>query len=440
MLYVILFFDPIVLREEHSKLREVVDKFFHNNWVLHVYAGMTADLSVEWDRFPAAKSALDNVLSIDSVRDMHVRNAKLVGQCMAELRAYLTMGILTDSFVLDRRHDLLNCLRRCNITIRWRVLHRRTANPTYHKIVCVASDVATADPKLEADYAINDSHVVSLILLTSQLELQLKGIFRDLLEKKESIWVGCRIRVRDIMTDLADHYRGDQTLARVTRHDGLIQWFRSMAGEINDLAYDCGVHFTVTGRRIQFCVQALQEVELCDMVERDVQVKVLLKESRDLLLQMARAVGVNEGVCEDIRWISEMSYGIESMKSYIQIIHSRISKDPSNVSLLRGFFMKLSSSLDGPVERLRQLKSPDVARVTKYYSSQLVTFVRNVLGIVPVSVFATLVQMSDILERRLQRLPSRVEVDKLIAFAQMGERYKLGMMAHEISIFADGEL
>jgi WASH complex subunit strumpellin len=128
------------------------------------------------------------------------------------------------------------------------------------------------------------------------------------------------------------------------------------------------------------------------------------------------------------------------MKSYIQIIHSRISKDPSNVSLLQGFFMKLSSSLDGPVERLRQLKSQDVAWVTMYYSSQLVTFVRKVLGVVPVSVFATLVQMSDILERRLQRLPSRVQGDKLIAFAQLGERYKLSMMAHEISIFADGEL
>jgi WASH complex subunit strumpellin len=440
MLYVILFFDPTVLREEHAKLREIVDKNFNDNWVVHVYAGMTADLSIEWDRFAAARSALDNVLSVDNVRGMHVRNAKLVGQCMAELRAYLTMGILTDSFVLDNRHDLLNCLRRCNITIRWRVLHRRTANPAYHKIVCVASDAVTTDPKLEADYAINDTHVVSLILLTSQLELQLKGIFRDLLEKKESIWVGCRGRIRDIMMDLADHYKGDQTLARVTRHDGLIQWFGSMAGEINDLAYDGGVHFTVTGRRIQLCVQALQEVEMYDMVDRDVQVKALLKESRDLLLQMARAVGVNEGVCEDIRCISDMSYGIESMKSYIQIIHSRISKDPSNVSLLQGFFMKLSSSLDGPVERLRQLKSQDVAWVTMYYSSQLVTFVRKVLGVVPVSVFATLVQMSDILERRLQRLPSRVQGDKLIAFAQLGERYKLSMMAHEISIFADGEL
>lgn len=161
--------------------------------------------------------------------------------------------------------------------------------------------------------------------------------------------------------------------------------------------------------------------------------------ARAMLLQMARAVGINEAICEDIRWISDMSYGVESMKSYVQIIHSRISKDPSNVSLLQGFFFKLSSSLDGPVERLKQLNSPNASRVASYYSSQLVAFVRKVLEIVPVSVFAIIVQMSDILERRLARLPSKVQGDKLIAYAQLGERYKLAMMAHEISIFADGK-
>ena len=229
-------------------------------------------------------------------------------------------------------------------------------------------------------------------------------------------------------------------MTRITRHDGLIDWFSSMANEVYDLSYDRKIHFTVIGRQIQHCVQALEEVELYDMVDRDVQVKSFLKEARDLLLQMARAVSVNEDICEDIRWISDMSYGIESMKSYVTIIHSRISKDPSNVSLLRGFFLKLSSSLDGTFERINQLHSPETKSVINYYSLQLVAFVREVLGIVPVSVFAILVQMSDLLERRIQCLPARVQADKLITYAQLGDRYKLNMMAHEISVFADGIL
>jgi len=441
MLYVVLFFDnAVVLREEEARLREIVDKYFYDNWVVHVYAGMTADLSIEWKRFRAAKAALDNVLEVENVKKMHIQNAKLIGQCMAELRAYLTMGILTDSFVLDNRHDLLNCLRKCNIAVRWRILHRRTTNAVYHGIVCATASEVTADPKLQGDFAVNDTHVVSLLLLSSQLEMQLKHIFTQLLEKKESIWINCRAKASGMMEDLAQYFEGDVTLARVSRHDGLIDWFTSMASEIRDLAYESGDHFTVTGRKIQLCVQALEDVEQYDLVDRDVQVKTFLQESRELLLQMARAVGINESITQDIKFISDISYGVESMKSYVKIIHSRISKDPSNVNLLQGFFLKLSNSLDGPVVRLKQLKSPEVERVTGYYSSQLVAFVRNVLEIVPVSVFGILVQISDIFERRLQRLPLKIQGDKLGAYAQLGERYKLSMMAHEISIFADGVL
>ena len=440
MLYVVLFFDPIVLKEEEARLREIVDKYFYDNWVVHVYAGMTADLSIEWKRFPAARAALGNVLRVENVKRMHVQNAKLIGQCMAELRAYLTMGILTDSFVLDNRHDLLNCLRKCNIAARWRILHRRTTNGVYHGIVCASSSEVTADPKLQGDFAVNDTHVVSLLLLSSQLEMQLEQIFTQLLEKKESIWINCRAKASGMMEDLAHYFEGDVTLARVSRHDGLIDWFTSMASEIRDIAYESGDHFTATGRKIQLCVQALEDIEQYDLVDRDVQVKAFLHESRDLLLQMARAVGINGSITDDIKFISDISYGVESMKSYVKILHSRISKDPSNVNLLQGFFLKLSNSLDGPVLRLKQLNSPEAERVSGYYSSQLVAFVRNVLEIVPVSVFGILVQISDIFERRLQPMPLKVQADKLGAYAQLGERYKLSMMAHEISIFADGVL
>jgi WASH complex subunit strumpellin len=427
MLYVILFFDPVVLRDEPGKLREVVDKYFHDNWVVHVYAGLTADLSLEWnDRFPAAKSALDNALVIDNVKRLHIQNAKLIGQCMAELRAYLTMGILTDKFVLDNKHDLLNCIRRCNIAARWRILHRRCATQEYREIVCATSETLTTDPKLEGDFVVTDAHVVSLLLLSSQLEMQLKEIIRDLLDKKENIWVTCREQASEIMNDLAGYFKGDQTLARVSRHDGLISWFSAMADEICELTYESGDHFTVTGRRIQLCVQALEDVEHYDLVDRDVQVKSFLSEARELLLQMARVVSINETICGDIQWISDMSYGIESVKSYVTIIHTRVIKDPSNVALLQGFFLKLSSSLDGPVERLKQLNSPKVGKVTGYYSSELVSFVRKVLEIVPVSVFGLLVQISDIFERRLLSLPKKVAADQLITYAQMGERYKVG--------------
>ena len=385
----------------------------------------------------------------------------------------------TDGFVLDNRRDLLNCLRRCNLALRWRILHRRTADVALREIICAkqADGALTTDPKLEGDFAVSESHVISLLLLTSQLEMQLKDTFRQLLDRREDIWSSCKTRAAEMMSDLAGYFGGDgdggggsraAALSKVDRHEGLSDWFAAMADEVDALSYESGEHVTVRGRRIQHCVQSLEEIELFDVVDRDVQARAFVGEARGMLLQMARAVGISSGVLDDMAWISDMSYGVECIRSYVDIIHARISKvsfvasgsisnsllllvlmqsfhfdcnvaqDPSNVSLLQGFFLKLSTSSDGPMERPTS-GTLGGAGVSDYYSSNLISFVRTVLSIVPVSVFAIIVQMSDIFERRLQPLPLRVPVEKLSSFAQLGERYKLSMMAHEVSIFAKGE-
>ena len=40
------------------------------------------------------------------------------------LQHYLTEGTLTDEFALDNTPALLHCVRECNVTIRWLMLHR----------------------------------------------------------------------------------------------------------------------------------------------------------------------------------------------------------------------------------------------------------------------------------------------------------------------------
>ena len=40
---------------------------------------------------------------------------------------YLIDGQITDEYVLDKVDKLMNCVRDCNITVRWLLLHRQTA-------------------------------------------------------------------------------------------------------------------------------------------------------------------------------------------------------------------------------------------------------------------------------------------------------------------------
>jgi len=59
---------------------------------------------------------------------------------------------------------------------------------------------------------------------------------------------------------------------------------------------------------------------------------------------------------------------------------------------------------------------------------------------VPVSVFAILMEIVDIKERRLKQLPVKVEIDNLLEYAQLDERHKLAMLTQELSIFTEGIL
>lgn len=49
-------------------MREIVDKYFPDNWVISLYMGHTVNLVETWDSFKAAKSALNNTLEIVNVK------------------------------------------------------------------------------------------------------------------------------------------------------------------------------------------------------------------------------------------------------------------------------------------------------------------------------------------------------------------------------------
>lgn len=55
-----------------------------------------------------------------------------------------------------------------------------------------------------------------------------------------------------------------------------------------------------------------------------------------------------------------------------------IKKSPALVIKLRATFLKLSSALNLPCQRIDQSNSPDLASVSAYYSRELVGYVRKV--------------------------------------------------------------
>lgn len=424
MLYVILYFLPEVLDKAKPTMREVVDKHFNDNWVLPVYMGHLADLQKEWASHPAAKEALDNVLTVNFVKMLEGRNRELITSSIKELKFFLNEGVLQPDYLLDNMGDLLNCARSCNIAFRWRVLHRRCSDAKMRAIV---------------EGGVSPQTVVTLLLNTSQFEFVLKDMLQDLLDAKEQAWTTGKADAAARMTELSEYFTGEKALTRVKRNEDMMAWFASLAKTVTDLSFD-GDHATAIGRKIQKLCDALEEVERFEAIDTNAQIKAFLQEARDIFKTMIRTVNIKHEVLSHLEHISDASYAWVALGDYLNVFHEHVHRDPTSVVLLRATFLKTASILDVPLIRITAIDSADAVSVAEYYSSELVEFVRRVLEVIPVSVFKILSEIEQIQTHRMAPVPSRLEAKDLKDYAQLDLRFELSKATHHVSIFTEGIL
>ena len=61
MLVVCVFFDIDLLQNQNAKMREIVDRFFIDNWVVPIFMAVTVNLFDLWEPYKAARQALTNI-------------------------------------------------------------------------------------------------------------------------------------------------------------------------------------------------------------------------------------------------------------------------------------------------------------------------------------------------------------------------------------------
>lgn len=71
-------------------------------------------------------------------------------------------------------------------------------------------------------------------------------------------------------------------------------------------------------------------------------------------------------------------------------MQKQISERPDTVLLLKAVFTKLASIMNVPLQRIIEYNSEDMRSVAKYYSGELVKFVKRTLSIIPTNIFEKL--------------------------------------------------
>lgn len=104
MLFIILFFVPNMLHNQSARMREIVDKFYPDNWVfislifkqfimicnirfiilffqiVNIYMGITINLIEVWEPFKAARMALANTIETTNIQEyatIHAQNIEV---------------------------------------------------------------------------------------------------------------------------------------------------------------------------------------------------------------------------------------------------------------------------------------------------------------------------------------------------------------------------
>ncbi|KAM3928299.1 WASH complex subunit 5 [Leptodactylus fuscus] len=432
MLYVILYFHPSTLQIHQAKMREIVDKYFPDNWVISIYMGITVNLMEAWEPYKAAKTALNYTLDLPNIKEQACRYAAITERLHPQVQQFLKEGFLREEFVLDNIPKLLNCLRDCNVAIRWLMLH--TADSAYdpnNKRLRQVKDQVLAESKY------NSKVLFQLLLDTAQFEFLLKEMFKQMLSEKQTKWENYKKEGSERMTELADVFSGVKPLTRVEKNENLQAWFREISKQIQSLNYDDS---TAAGRKTVQLIQALEEVQEFHQLENNLQVCQFLADTRKFLHQMIRTINIKEEVLITMQIVGDLSYAWQLIDSFTSIMQESIRANPSMVTKLRATFLKLASALDLPLLRINQANSPDLLSVSQYYSGELVSYVRKVLQIIPESMFTSLAKIIKLQTHDIIEVPTRLDKDKLRDYAQLGARYEVARLTHAISIFTEGIL
>ncbi|XP_036064496.1 WASH complex subunit 5 [Onychomys torridus] len=432
MLYVILYFEPSILHTHQAKMREIVDKYFPDNWVISIYMGITVNLADAWEPYKAAKTALNNTLDLANVKEQASRYASVSEKVHAQVQQFLKEGYLREEVLLDNIPRLLNCLRDCNVAIRWLMLHTADSacDPNNKRLRQIKDQILT-------DSRYNPKILFQLLLDTAQFEFILKEMFKQMLSEKQSKWEHYKKEGSERMTELADVFSGVKPLTRVEKNENLQAWFREISKQILSLNYDDS---TAAGRKTVQLIQALEEVQEFHQLESNLQVCQFLADTRKFLHQMIRTINIKEEVLITMQIVGDLSFAWQLIDSFTSIMQESIRVNPSMVTKLRATFLKLASALDLPLLRINQANSPDLLSVSQYYSGELVSYVRKVLQIIPESMFTSLLKIIKLQTHDIIEVPTRLDKDKLRDYAQLGPRYEVAKLTHAISIFTEGIL
>ena len=420
LLAVILFFCPEYLEKDKKNIYEIVNKHFSDNVVISFYMGYTIDIYEYWKDFKEAFSSIDFNLKANSLREQKNKNLEKILELDKQIKSYLNEGVMTEEYVLKNIEKLLTIMRDSNLVLRWFILQRNITNKKFREII---------------NEGLDNRNLITLLLDLSQFEDLLKTMFQNLVFSKEELWENDKNFCIQRINELISYYSGNSAFNNTMKLENYSKYFEEINNKLNKLNPN---NPNRAGVRIGNLKDRLNGIKNLDKINESANARENIRLINEKLDHMLLIVNVKKNYLIFISKISDFSYAWISIHDYSKEMQNILASDSKNVLLLRATFLKLASILNFPLVRLFEIESGDIESVTNYYRGELVVFVRDILQIIPKSVFSLLDDVSKIFSSGFLEMPIKLEKNNIKNYAQNEKRYKLSYDAHKISVFTKG--
>ena len=413
LLVVIVHFQPDILKSNSLFCRQMIDRFFSNRWRIPLYNGEILDIRDEWmdGRYPAAQSEIHQVLGNEQLSAILSKRTKCTLTTLQDLNRYMEQDPLSTDYVLDHFDDLLNLLRDANDTLQWEMLHRGTFTRV-----------------------IDDETIVELIFATCCFDQMVLNAFRDVLQQRQELYMVRHSFMSEKINQLSNHFFGRESLSLVDKNDDIGTWFRKIGEEMKLLCWNPDNDV----EDIQYFMDSIKEMTQIDIIDKNTHMKSIMMDIQKYILHMARLSGLQSNICETIETISDFSACRGCIEYFVPFFHFKVKAKPENTSHLSPFFIKCTTYLKSTLVPGIKTSGPSACFVRKVHTDALVAYVKEVLNVIPTTVFSSLGKMIEQNDSSLKELPNKIEVDALFNYGTLEERLRMAELTYELSTLTRG--
>jgi WASH complex subunit strumpellin len=440
ILYILLYFCPNILKTQRSRMREITDKFFSDNWVVHVFMGEYVNLLEAWEPYRAARESLVQIYEIECVRSLSSQFNVRFQRNARQLDEYLREGWLDESSFIEHSGRILNCIRDSNVVLKWLLLHSRwRACWSGHKLIKSLSSVVVSDRP-------DAKKLCEFLQNLCLLEKKASSLFDKSIAIRRAKVDEHKSRACDMLDELVSIFNDTKPMrwVKAGANQGLAKILADAQVSLSELdlenAQVSGSHSREDVVRLINRIEAARESYLDG---KSLQVVQLFMDIKVNLVKLLRYLDLTDDFKTILQSAGDFSYAWTIMDEVFTNPMQQIIKDnPENMFAFESVIIKLTSAFESQLVRIQEINAQtDLISVSQYYSSKLVAYARRVLQIVPATILeliSAIIAIQADSKLASDSVPSRIYLDQLRDYAMPEQRHQMLELTRKISHYARG--